>query len=335
MGQGRFQTTAIIQLRDTSLLTDHDTQRLKDSIWCNIEAANAKAPAHAQVHKDYIMFAPDHMPFILAGKETVLRAMTVGLYENEINDFYAKRELRQTSEACSIDLSSPQSTYEGLNSLICAILGLRPLAKDDDFFAAGLDSLSVFKVLASIRKTVQAAMKDTNDSLNITAGFIYSNPTLEQLSNALYNAVHAGAGDGRNSAAKNAQMIASLVRKYAGTLPDRRWQKVSPRSAEGVTVLLTGSTGSLGSYLLSSLSSQKIVSRIFCLNRCVDGKLRQSQVNESRGLETNWCEERVRFLHTDLSKANFGLDSATYDKLLGTVTHIIREYHTDVREPQI
>ena len=58
----------------------------------------------------------------------------------------------------------------------------------------------------------------------------------------------------------------------------------SPRQE---TVLLTGSTGSLGSYLLENLCSASTVEKIYCLNRCDDGKERQREANSSRGLTSN------------------------------------------------
>ncbi len=60
--------------------TEEELRALKESIWPSIAIANIQAPAHAQIHKDYVMFASDDKPFILAGKETVLRAMTVKFY---------------------------------------------------------------------------------------------------------------------------------------------------------------------------------------------------------------------------------------------------------------
>ena len=104
VGQGKSQTAAIVQLRYPLQATEQEIQTVKESMWLNIVAANAQAPAHAQLHKDSIMFASDDKPFILAGKETVLRAMTVKLYESEVNGLFSKQELLLTSEAPCIDM---------------------------------------------------------------------------------------------------------------------------------------------------------------------------------------------------------------------------------------
>ena len=195
VGQGRFQTAAVVQLRDPLPATEQEIQSIKESIWLNISAANFQAPAHAQIHKDYIMFASDDKPFILAGKETVLRAMTVKLYESEINDHFATQELLRTSEAACIDMQSLESTREGIHDLLCEILGLKTLGGNDDIFAAGLDSLSVFKILASLRATFQAAGKAHDDLSVVSTSTIYTNPTVEKLSNTLYKILRTGSSD--------------------------------------------------------------------------------------------------------------------------------------------
>jgi len=192
VGQGKFQTAAIVQLRDPLPAAEQEVQTIKENIWLNIAVANAQAPAHAQIHKNYIIFASDDKPFILAGKETVLRAMTVKLYESEINDLFATQELLRTSQAPCIDMSSLESTRDGICDLICEILGVKTLGRNDDMFAAGLDSLSIFRILASLRATFQAAGKAQDHLSAVSTRTIYTNPTIEKLSNTLYKIFHTG-----------------------------------------------------------------------------------------------------------------------------------------------
>lgn len=97
-------------------------------------------------------------------------------------------------------------------------------------------------------------------------------------------------------------------------------------NADSATVILTGSTGSLGSYLLDSLTNQWHVRKIYCLNRAEDGQARQKEVSETRGLDADWDDHRVEFLHADLSQPGFGLSRKEYLRLLQEATHIIREF---------
>lgn len=106
--------------------------------------------------------------------------------------------------------------------------------------------------------------------------------------------------------------------------------ETGPDTALGnMSVILTGSTGSLGSYLLDSLARQDHVGKIYCLNRAEDGGLaKQKLASIDRGLDIAACggHNRVEFLHVDLSQSLLGLPPNKYRELLRETTHIIRKW---------
>jgi nucleoside-diphosphate-sugar epimerase/aryl carrier-like protein len=115
----------------------------------------------------------------------------------------------------------------------------------------------------------------------------------------------------------------SLLDTCADSLPYSN--RISPLpSTENMVVILTGSTGSLGSYLLESLYNNDKVSHIFCLNRSSNAAEKHNEISTSRGL-SHLSPERVEFLKTDLSKPHLGLKATVYEKMLKCATHIIRE----------
>lgn len=114
-----------------------------------------------------------------------------------------------------------------------------------------------------------------------------------------------------------------MYERYAHTLPQKAPAKDRAVDKE-FTVVLTGSTGSLGSYLLDSIVRNPSVARAYCLNRAIDGEARQTSVSAARGLPTTWGS-KVTFLHTDLSKENLGLSAAVYEKLMSSASFIIRK----------
>ena len=87
------------------------------------------------------------------------------------------------------------------------------------------------------------------------------------------------------------------------------------------TVLLTGSTGSLGSYLLDSFLEDPRIKRIICLNRSPNAKARQEELHNERHLNVDLS--RVIFLQSDVSKEYMGLSVSEYRHLLESVTHIL------------
>ena len=100
-----------------------------------------------------------------------------------------------------------------------------------------------------------------------------------------------------------------LLEKY-----DTELQGIVKTNAEQIVdnpstqvVVLTGSTGSLGSYILSSLLARSDVKKVICLNRNGDAKA-QSTSLRVRGLpEFNIDSERVKFLQVKPVEPKLGL----------------------------
>lgn len=101
----------------------------------------------------------------------------------------------------------------------------------------------------------------------------------------------------------------------ANTVPTRKDGTVP-------VILLTGSTGSLGSYVLDALIRENRVAHIYCLNRGPGSAERQRRSFSAKGLpELNG--KVITCLDADLSQDRFGLPDETYDTLVQEVTHII------------
>jgi hypothetical protein len=86
-------------------------------------------------------------------------------------------------------------------------------------------------------------------------------------------------------------------------------------------VVLTGSTGGLGSYMLASLLQRKDVSLIYAFNRPSRGaassiQLRQKSGFEDRGLDVALLQsEKLVHVETDTSHDDLGLDKEFYQKV--------------------
>lgn len=89
------------------------------------------------------------------------------------------------------------------------------------------------------------------------------------------------------------------------------------------TVILIGSTGSVGSYLLERLLQHCKVIKIICLNRSANGKERQIEGNALRDLPTEFTDDRVEYLQASIGTSNLGLAPKVYRSLLSSATHVI------------
>ena len=302
-----------------------DQQALLESIYEVVKHTNASKPPYAANTKEYIMLAKPDKPFARTDKNTVKRRMTVVLYEKEIEEFYKKLESGDASSfETLIDATSPETTTQDIQKVIMASLSSKEkVGLEDDIFGAGLDSVLSIRVVRCLRSAAEKYIHDEAKKSAFVPQFLYSNPTIDRLSRAFYNLVHDVIESPINLAEKQAEKLREIRAKYTANLPKPSNTHSHLLPKDGNTVILTGSTGSLESYVLEALLCQANVKKIYCLNRAENGMEKQSQVNKPRGLTTEWLPHRVQFFKVDFSKPNFALDDEQYTILLQQATHII------------
>ena len=93
---------------------------------------------------------------------------------------------------------------------------------------------------------------------------------------------------------------------------------------EGQVVVLTGSTGSLGSYILASLLTRGDVRKVFCLNRNGDVKA-QSASFKTRGLPASLVDDgdRAVFFQVKPMEEKLGLSKEAYALIAQEATCIV------------
>ncbi|KAI9371724.1 hypothetical protein BJX61DRAFT_548133 [Aspergillus egyptiacus] len=117
------------------------------------------------------------------------------------------------------------------------------------------------------------------------------------------------------------QDISPQMVYYTADLPQQDHVKAMCEGSHSLTVALTGSSGSLGSYLLDSLRSDPSVSKIYCLTR--DGRPEtQAQALKNRGLDPS-IPDKVELVQTSLGEHRLGIPEAKYIEMLQSVNAII------------
>lgn len=310
VGQGRFQSGAIIEPNWSSWSGEPDA--LIDEIWANIKKANESAPGHAQLMKNRIGVSSRAKPFQITPKGTVKRRIVVIDYANEIDALYAGGD--QVDAAQIPKDATHQDIIAYVTAAVSEILDVPSFDENADIFSSGLDSLQTLH----LGQVLQASLKSARPDLGSVFGSpqLYSRPTIAQLSGYILDILQ-----GKDSAPDAAIMesdsdretrIAHLIGKYTEDF------------GKGHAVILTGSTGSLGAYLLHELLSDLSVTKIYCLNRSNDAEPRQLQSLGEKGLRTfNKFPRRVEFLQAQFGAEKFGIDDAKYDEMLQEVDTII------------
>ena len=151
---------------------------------------------------------------------------------------------------------------------------MQELTYTSDLFEAGLDSIQV----VTLAEHPNSSLSDYQPEMQpILPATIYAQPSIAALEEALRIPTTTQSPDpAKNSAAQRMQR---LFEKHFDNLPVAR-RANGPKEKRKAIVLLTGSTGSLGSHLLDRLTVSASVS---CLNRGGDIEGRQSEISTKKG----------------------------------------------------
>lgn len=180
VGAQRLQAALVIELANGSLV---DRSAMIDQIWPSIEEANNVCPAHARIIKSHILFTTPEKPMLRSGKGTVQRALTVKLYEQEIENLY--RDADKITSADPSQVSAPETLgdttklAEFIKAVIQTTTGWdsEKLTDEADWFSLGIDSLQILTATRDIRQGLNLE--------KLSLKLIHQNPSVIALTYAL------------------------------------------------------------------------------------------------------------------------------------------------------
>lgn len=316
VGTGRFQAVLLLELFEHPK-DDNEAKEIIDKIWPTVEEVNKQTVTHGQIDRRFILLSKPEKPFPRGGKGNVQRPTTIKLYQDEIDEIY-KTAGEIDESAVPMDTSSEAALMDSIQKTFETRLEFRGqhLDPDTDFFSMGIDSLQVMNSSRLLRVGLKAA----GHQIDVPTRVIYTHPSLRRLTAYIY----AKLGEADKSTYQNGVLnMESLWKKYTTDLPQSKEGREDPLD-DNQTILLTGSTGNLGSYLLDSLINNPAVKKVVCLNRTEDGGVvRQKKAMRERGLSDPSDESKVEFLRVDMSEPDFGLGEETYSQLLKDADRII------------
>ena len=105
----------------------------------------------------------------------------------------------------------------------------------------------------------------------------------------------------------------SLVRKFTEDLPRQSFSQRQAASQTTVKIALTGSTGSLGRYLLKVLAKDRRIAKIYCLTRTPDTQGLQQGERKKHETGTDNEISELQYLLIQVEKPRLGLNNAAYD----------------------
>ena len=355
-GYGKFQPALLAEPKNE--VVPDSISSFIDQIWPSIEKANEIAPQHAQIFRHKIAIGTPSKPFKRAAKGTVIRKLTLQEYHDELEALYSE-ESNTKSKAVST-LEEPQSieaVTDYVRDTLNTVIGNVTISDDQDLFSFGLDSLQTLELIRKLKAGLRGHLSaDVLESLTSKAAYDHS--SVKAISALLYSMLHecgTGSWDLNNGVGGREVLMENMVSRYTEGLarkqglevdeerPVKYQRRSSGRSrpklsnasstANGVqsedflsrptSVAVTGTTGSIGTYLLLQLLKDQKVKKIYCLNRGDDAKERQAKsfAVADAGQYTN--SKKLVFLKSVLHHDRLGLKSKQWLDLLNNTGIIL------------
>lgn len=287
-----------------------------DRIWPVVERSQADMPAYAQLSKDMVTILPPDTNYPMTDKRTIIRQAFYRQFEDQIEAAYAEKE----SEEGSLDLELPE-LQEFIHSEVQKVTGLAKdsFNVDSDFFSLGMDSLQATQV----RSSLLSQLKLYGNKLGLNVVFDY--PSVESLAGKIHS-FKSGKVEDEVTVQSQMERLIAKYSVFSGTgSRDTQGQWVP----EGQCILLTGSSGSLGSHILAKLLVMGQVKKVICHVRAQTealGRERIMQSLRSRMIHGDIDEGslgKVQVLIEDLSEPGLGLSGEAFDAMAREVTTVI------------
>ena len=312
VGTGQFQSALLIEPVEYPA-TDEERQKLVEQVWPVVQKENRRGVSTGRVLKDMILIGASEKPFPRAGKGTVQRRQTEALYAQEIAALY------NMAHDCPLNPGTPlngesMSLQQVENTIIKAVQSTCgvSLKLEDNLLDHGLDSLGIMSLLRELRQSLSHGI-----SRSLTARHIYEAENISTLAQQLVTS--------RLPPVDKLHIMQRMYEKaITGLLPITSSDK-NDINVKRKVFLLTGSTGTFGSYLLDRLLHEDSTAEIICIHRggeSAEHQIKSIQEKRSASLRA-WIQKPVSFIPANLSKSDLGLSQHTYQSLLQKVTHIV------------
>jgi Male sterility protein/Phosphopantetheine attachment site len=313
-GEGELELGVVVE----PSIAIEDEKAFKSAIWPTIVEAGEKMDSHAQISSTMAIIVVQAGTCPRSDKGSIMRKETYRLLNQMIATTY--KDLENNTDGPRVVSSSSPHLEQDLKDVIISVLDWKgvseELAFDSDFFELGMDSLQALKLRRALLPSLLKGSASAKSVENVGRSFLYRYPSVASIADFMRGTEEAGTGLSKQT------IIDGLAETYFATFL---------AGSDRVTILLTGSTGSLGSHLVAHLSGLPAVAKVICLVRAkgnsstrTDAHERQIQALISKRLSLS--EEgmsKVEVLETNAANCYLGLTRHKYKELCENVTHIL------------
>ena len=322
IGAQRFQAALLIEpakIGKDKELSPAERAAFIEGVWPIIEEANKDAPTHARIVKSHILMTHPQKPMLRAGKGTVQRSGTLRIYADDIESLYTDADTmsgdRGSQGLETINCLDDSAVSLFINKSLLSITKWPRLDENENIFTFGMDSLQALLLVRELRQGLAVP--------TVALTTVYTNPSVSALTKAILRLSRHQQDSMASQEQERRQRLSNFFREYQDKIDRLRTSPTEMQETNNNVVILTGSTGALGSHILDTLLLVDPITHIYCLNRATDSLALQKTRNQSYGLRMQLDASRVTFLTADLSQEHLGLQQEIFHKLISTATLII------------
>ncbi|PQE12515.1 nrps-like enzyme protein [Rutstroemia sp. NJR-2017a BBW] len=315
VGMGRVRASLLLEPKPH--VQGDERKSLIETVWPRIEEANKLVPGHGRILQSNIIIADK--PFLRAGKGTIVRKLTEQSFKEEIDALYSQTKLHVPAKLPTLRATfEHEAVLQFVRSIVVSCFPAAANASNsEDLFSHGLDSLKITELVAVLKAGI-AEHSSSSDVSWITPEIIYLHPTINQLTIIVSDFLNSGkVPSGSNDVARISNMK-NIVETYTRDLPKRSEHSATSLKDSSFCIAITGSTGTLGTYILSSIVMKESITRIYCLNRNPAAKQQQESLLISRGVPEHHLS-KLHFMTVSIGEPQLGLSAEDYDRLLQDV----------------
>ncbi|KAF8738313.1 Male sterility protein, partial [Rhizoctonia solani] len=330
-GRERNQTGVLIELEE-NVSSMYDTQEGRsktiDEVWPFIERANQTSATHSRLERRTIIFVDPARPLPRTVKGGISRPGALKLYASVIEEMYLGLE-KGFGAADRIKPPRSWDTTEGIEVWVTEeiqnLLG-RKVDVCGDLFQQGMDSLTATMLLRLLKDTLNASPHSNirSGATKVNQQTIFGNPTITQLVQVLVQLSTCNNTTVVDPVSEALGNIHTMIEKHKVDWPTQGARDNQPVKKERVVV--TGTTGGLGSHLLAQLLQNEKVEKVWAINRKSSKNNRDREINsfEDKLLDVNLLKsEELVFVDADLEDPKLALPNEIYDEIRREATIII------------
>ena len=316
MGQGKPQAVLFLEPK---IALPEGCSIIKE-VWPLVEQANRLVPGQGQITRSKTGVISPYTPFLLAGKVSIIRKLYELNLRSEIEVLFETDGGGEDESVPSLGSSSDfTAILHFVKSCIKTASPDLAIGNNDDVFVVGIDSLKAVTIATMLRTGLQKHLGQ--NPLWLSDKTLYSHPTAEELTEKIHRCLrNIPDGYTNGEIPSRAEQMAALVAKYTQNLPKQLTPTLEVHITKPTCVGLTGSTGTLGPYLLRAFLDDSRISRIYCLDRSAQFRDAHSSRLAASGTAS---DSRVKYFRIDISKESLGLEPALFAELKDNVDIIV------------